>query len=121
MRILLAAIAFVCSVSAASAMSMSFTWGPTAKCFDSKSPPISLSKVPKGTVKLRFKMVDLNAINYNHGGGTVGYAGKNKLPYGAFRYRGPCPPTRHTYEIRVEALDSAGKVLANAKGRRAFP
>lgn len=106
---------------AASAMGMSFDWGPTKKCFDPKSPPISLSDVPKETKKLRFKMVDLNAMGFNHGGATIGYSGKNKLDYGAFRYKGPCPPQTHTYRISVDALDGAGKVLATAKASKRFP
>ena len=120
MRAILTAIVFGAMTASASAMSMSFDWGPTKSCFDPKSPPISLSDVPKGTVKLRFKMVDLNAINYPHGGGTVAYTGKNKLAYGAFRYKGPCPPTPHTYQFTVDALDKNGKKLATAKARKSF-
>jgi phosphatidylethanolamine-binding protein (PEBP) family uncharacterized protein len=106
---------------AASAMDISFEWGPTKKCFDPKSPPISLSDVPKDTKKLRFKMVDLNMIGFNHGGATLAYAGKNKFGYGAFRYQGPCPPQPHTYRISVDALDGAGKVLAKANASKRFP
>lgn len=120
MRLVIAASLVLAMSTAASAMSMSFDWGPTKSCFDPKSPPISLSGVPKGTVKLRFKMVDLNAINYPHGGGTVAYSGKNKLPYGAFRYKGPCPPTPHTYQFTVDALDKNGKELPTAKARKSF-
>ena len=117
---MLAAALMTGCMSGASAMSLSFEWGPTKKCFDSKSPPIKLGAVPKGTAKIRFKMVDLNAISYPHGGGTVKYAGKNNLPYGAFRYKGPCPPTTHTYQITATALDAKGKKLAVAKARRSF-
>lgn len=105
----------------ARAMDMSFEWGPTKKCFDGKSPPITLSGVPAGTAKLRFRMTDLDAPNFNHGGATVAYGGQKKLAYGAFRYRGPCPPSPHVYEIRVDALDAKGKVIAKAKARRRFP
>ncbi|MEP3436472.1 MAG: YbhB/YbcL family Raf kinase inhibitor-like protein [Hoeflea sp.] len=120
MRLLITALILAGTIGSASAMSMSFEWGPTKKCFDSKSPPISLSDVPDGTAKLRFKMVDLNAIGYPHGGGTVSYSGKNKLPYGAFRYKGPCPPSQHTYQFTVDALDKNGKKLATAKARKSF-
>ena len=120
MRFIVTAIMLLGMTFSASAMSMSFQWGPTKKCFDSKSPPISLSQVPKGTVKLRFKMVDLDAMSYRHGGGTVKYTGKNKLPYGAFRYKGPCPPVPHTYRFTVDALDKNGKKLATAKASKSF-
>ena len=105
----------------ASAMELSFSWGPTKKCFDSKSPPMTVSKVPNGTEKLKFKMVDRNAMGYRHGGGTVEFKGSGNLPYGAFRYKGPCPPSPHTYEFTVQAIDMSGKVLAKATARRKFP
>ncbi|TCR07286.1 phospholipid-binding protein [Neorhizobium sp. JUb45] len=102
-------------------MKASVEWGPTKKCFDSKSPPISLSGVPAGTVKLDIKMVDMDAMSYNHGGGKVDYKGQQSLPYGAFRYSGPCPPMRHTYRFTVKALDAVGKTLATAKASKDFP
>lgn len=107
----------------ASAMGLSFSWGPTKKCFDSKSPPMKLSAVPKGTAKLRFRMVDLDKPDYPHGGGTVKWGGGSSgaLPYGAFRYKGPCPPSPHTYRFTVDALDSGGKKLATAQASRRFP
>ena len=106
---------------AAAAMSLSFEWGPTTKCFDSKSPPMTVSQVPAGTKKLRIHMTDLNVPDYPPGGGTVAYSGGGTLPYGAFRYRGPCPPSPHVYRMTVEALDGAGKVLATATAKKRFP
>lgn len=118
------ALAFAMMVglpTAASAMGLSFAWGPTKKCFDPKSPPMTISAAPSGTKNLRIHMTDLEAPDYPHGGGTVAYAGNGKLLYGAFRYRGPCPPSPHTYRMTVEALDGAGKVLATATAKRRFP
>ncbi|MDN2568232.1 phospholipid-binding protein [Aquibium sp. A9E412] len=110
------------SVSVAHAdMGVSFQWGQTKKCFDRNSPPMTLSGVPAGTVQLDIRMTDLDAPNYNHGGGRVKYAGQTSLSYGAFRYKGPCPPSRHTYQFTVRALDARGKTLATARARRAFP
>jgi phosphatidylethanolamine-binding protein (PEBP) family uncharacterized protein len=115
-------IALAATTSAASAdMGMEFDWGPTKTCFDPNSPPITLSAVPRGTSKLVFRMVDRNAVGFNHGGGTVVYSGQKSLPYGAFRYKGPCPPQPHTYQITVKALDAAGKTLATARAERRFP
>lgn len=123
MRMMLAGSILLAMGSAASAeMHMSFEWGPTKKCFDPNSPPIHLSGVPEGTVKLAFMMSDLNAPNFHHGGGTVAYHGQSSLPYGAFKYKGPCPPSgSHTYVISVDALDAHGKTLAKAKASRHFP
>ena len=123
-KLAVAACAFIAAAglpAAASAMGLSFAWGPTQKCFDPKSPPMVVSAVPSGTKKLRVHMTDLEAPNYPHGGGTVAYDGKGKLPYGAFRYRGPCPPSPHTYRMTVEALDGSGKGLATATASRRFP
>ncbi|UDL89479.1 phospholipid-binding protein [Mesorhizobium sp. PAMC28654] len=122
LRLLLAIGFAVAMTTAASAgMTMNFEWGPTAKCFDPKSPPITLSGVPAGTKTLAFNMVDLDAPSFKHGGGTVAFGGQKNLPYGAFSYRGPCPPRPHTYEISVRALDGSGKALGTAKARRRFP
>ncbi|TPM34465.1 phospholipid-binding protein [Mesorhizobium sp. B2-3-5] len=122
MRLALAFGFIMAMTTAASAgMTMTFEWGPTAKCFDPKSPPITLSGVPAGTKTLAFRMTDLDAPDFKHGGGTVAFAGQKTLPYGTFSYRGPCPPKPHTYEISVRALDSTGKILATAKARKRFP
>ena len=109
------------SVSEAFAMSLTFKWGPTKSCFDRNSPPIRLSGVPKGTSKISFRMVDLDAPGYNHGGAVLKYRGKNVFPYGAFKYKGPCPPTRHRYRITATAYDKKGKSIARASAIRTFP
>nr|WP_225168732.1 phospholipid-binding protein [Ensifer sp. IC4062] len=103
-------------------MTVSFDWGPTKKCFDGKSPPMTLSGVPEGTTQLDIRMKDQNAPDFLHGGGKVAYEGQKSLPYGAFRYKGPCPPMgKHKYRFTVKALDSEGKVLGTAKADRMFP
>lgn len=122
MRIALAITILALTAGTASAdMSMKFDWGPSKKC-DSKSPPISVSGVPDGTVKLQFSMTDLNVPTFRHGGGSVDYKGQNAVPYGAFRYKGPCPPSGvHKYRITVKALDAKKKTLATASATQNFP
>lgn len=122
MRLLMASLILLGMGTAASAdMSMNFEWGPTKKCFDPKSPPIDVAGVPAGTATLAFTMSDVNAPGFRHGGGKVAYTGKNAIPYGAFRYKGPCPPSgTHTYVISVKALDASGKTLAKASASRPF-
>lgn len=112
--LLISAAAIITTGNAyAASMGVTFEWGPTKQCFDAKSPPIKLANVPQGTTKLQIKMVDQNASDFNHGGGDVAYKGQSQLPYGAFKYKGPCPPSgTHFYKITVKAVDSAGKVLA---------
>jgi hypothetical protein len=91
----------------------------------SGSPEFKLQGVPKGTAKLTFRMLDLNAPGFRHGGGEVAYTGKNVVPCGALRgnsYRGPSPPSgQHTYRWTIAAVDASGKVLAETKVERLFP
>jgi len=102
-------------------MTVAFEWGPTKQCFDTRSPPMHVSGAPGGTASLDIRMADLNS-DYVHGGGKVGFKGQGALPYGAFRYKGPCPPDGpHTYVFTVKALDAQGKTLATAKATRKFP
>ncbi|WP_137392879.1 YbhB/YbcL family Raf kinase inhibitor-like protein [Agrobacterium larrymoorei] len=122
MRLIIAAAISLTFVSSAMAdMKVSFEWGPTGKCFDSKSPPFKVSGVPTGTAKLGFDMKDLDAPDFYHGGGKVDYSGASEIPYGAFRYKGPCPPTKHRYRFIVKALDAKGKELAKATAAKSFP
>ncbi|MBL0375519.1 phospholipid-binding protein [Rhizobium sp. KVB221] len=123
MRTILTSIALLTLASAAHAdMKVSFDWGPTKKCLDSKSPPMKLSGVPEGTVKLDIRMRDQNVPGFMHGGGKVAYEGQKSLPYGAFRYKGPCPPSgKHKYRFTVKALDGKGKVIGTAQADKMFP
>ena len=122
MRLLLACsiIAGLTTVAHAD-MRVSFEWGPTKKCFDVNSPPFKLSGVPSGTASLDFQMTDRNAPTFHHGGGRVAYKGQASVPYGAFKYKGPCPPSGvHTYAFTVKALDGRGKTLATAEASQDF-
>ena len=107
---------------AQSSFSIDFTWQGTKACFDPQSPPFTLSGVPPGTKTLRFTMKDLDAPSFDHGGGTIAYTGQQRIPRGAFTYRGPCPPNgQHHYAWSVEALDAAGKALVVATMVKPFP
>lgn len=111
----------------AQAFSLSFQWGKLKLCTSGRpnrvtNPTFKLSRIPKGTEKLRFKMVDRNVPKYNHGGGTVRYKGKSTIGPGAFKYKSPCPPNgRHTYEWTVTAIGKGGKKLATAKSSKKYP
>lgn len=102
----------------ASAFGISFKW-----CGGS-SPAFSLSGVPKGTKSIMFNMVDNDAPNYQHGGGTVTYTGQTSLPCGALSsFTGPSPPggSVHTYVFTATALDPSGKTLGSARASKRFP
>ena len=105
---------------------ISFTWGDIPDCRTGraktvKSPRFVVKGVPAGTTKIQFKMKDLNARSYNHGGGTVAITGDGVVPFGSFTYKGPCPPSgTHTYEWTATAR-AGSKKLDTAKARRKYP
>jgi hypothetical protein len=112
----------------AQAFDLSFEWGPLKSCTSGTpntvaSPEFHLKDVPDGTTFIRFKLVDRNVPGYNHGGGTVAWAGGSKVPAGAFRYKSPCPPDgAHTYEWTATAqTKKTGGKLGEAKARRKYP
>ena len=78
------------------------TWEGVKACsgrpITSPSPAFSLAGVPANTAELEFRMVDLDAPSFNHGGGKVRYAGRARIPPGAFQFIGPCPPQTHRYD-----------------------
>jgi phosphatidylethanolamine-binding protein (PEBP) family uncharacterized protein len=108
--------------SPASAMSLKFSWKGYSACSTS-SPGFTLSEVPRGTVKLVFRMVDMDMTSYPHGGGSIAYAGNDTIRPGAFSYTGPCPPSgkQHRYQWTVQAVDADGSVLDSARSREKFP
>lgn len=102
-------------------LTVSFSWAKRHEC-SSTPPAFRIGGIPKGTKYLRFAMTDQDVPTFNHGGGTIAYKGSGRIPEGAFRYTGPCPPSgRHSYEITVEALDANKRVLASGRAVRVFP
>ena len=105
---------------------ISFGWGDIPACNTGRpnrvgSPAFVLKGVPKGTTQIEFKLVDLNVPSYNHGGGKVKVSSDGKMPFGAFKYKSPCPPGEvHTYEWRATAK-AGRKVLATATAQRKYP
>lgn len=104
------------------AFSASFSWRGIPAC-SGTSPAFTLSKVPSGTTRLRFAMQDYDAPNFNHGGSTIPYDGKGRVPQGAVGYVGPCPPGGqvHRYVWTIEALNASGAVLARTQAQGRFP
>src|SRR5204863_7775782 len=125
-RALLAAAVIVLLAAPAQAFEVSFDWGNVPSCTTGipitvPSPEFKLSRVPEGTAKLDFHLHDLNA-DYDHGGGSVAYAGEGSVAPGAFTYQSPCPPDGpHVYEWTVTAFDAQGKEIGMAKVQRRYP
>lgn len=126
----LAAIALIVSALPAHAFDIRFAWGATPACDSGHpsviaSPEFRLTDVPPGTRVIEFRMIDLNAPDFRHGGGTVPYVGGDVVPAGAFRYLGPCPPIgSHRYMWTAVARDRGttfGRTLGEASAARSFP
>jgi len=126
----LAAVALIASALPAAAFELSFSWGTTPACNSGHpsvigSPEFKLTDVPAGTRVIEFQMIDLNAPDFRHGGGTVPYAGGGLVEAGTFRYLGPCPPTgTHRYMWSAKAKDRGttfGRTLGEASTARSFP
>ncbi len=116
-RFILAVSLILPGAASAADFSFSFKW-----C--SGSPSFTLTNVPSGTAKLDLRMMDYQAPSYHHGGGVLVYKNQKTIPCGALAgmdYAGPSPPSPHTYEWTIKALDKNGAVLAKATATRRFP
>ena len=124
---LLALAAAACATSQPQAprgapeLGVEFTWTGVAPCTD-VSPGIIVRDVPAGTRRFRVELVDVDSVMSRHGGGEVAAGPGGEIPAGALKsYRGPCPSQKPVeYEMRVWALDGAGRVLAEGKERQIF-
>lgn len=124
---LLSLAAFTVSATVASAdFTINFGWGNTPSCNTGRaktigSPKFVVKGLPAGTDNVQFRMKDLDAPSYNHGGGKVQMSSDGVVPAGAFKYKGPCPPNQvHTYQWTATAKKGSTK-LGTAKVQRKFP
>jgi phosphatidylethanolamine-binding protein (PEBP) family uncharacterized protein len=112
----------------AAAFSFTFDWAGLKLCTSGSpntvvNPRFVLSDVPPGTAFIRFRLVDRNVPDYDHGGGLVAWTGSGVIAPGAFRYKSPCPPNgRHTYEwtATAQSRKNGGK-LGVAKAALPYP
>jgi phosphatidylethanolamine-binding protein (PEBP) family uncharacterized protein len=113
------------TAEAQTAFTIAPSWEGIATCngrpVNSPSPKIRIANAPAGTVQLEFKMADLDAPRFSHGGGKVSYSGGNEVGAGAFTFTGPCPPATHRYEWSVIARDAQGNSLGTAKAVIKYP
>ena len=99
-------------------LAVDFSWKGVPPC-SNVSPRLVVHNAPPGTARFRVELVDKSTAFARHGGGEVAAPPNGVLAPGAVpNYRGPCPSQiAIVYEIRVWALDAAGKTLA--RGSRA--
>jgi phosphatidylethanolamine-binding protein (PEBP) family uncharacterized protein len=124
-------IFFITSIAIAEDFTISFGWGDDLQLCTSgnpnnvTNPEFVLSNVPEGTKFIQFVMTDLDAPNYQHGGGTIKYTGQNIIEPGVFSYQSPCPPSgQHRYEWTAKAKNKTSmfaKTLGKAKAMKLYP
>jgi len=126
-NIAIATCALWLSASAAHAQfSLSFSWGDIPLCTTGSpntvgNPRFTLVDVPAGTQTIEFRLRDLNAPGYNHGGARLTTNGATVIPFGTFTYRSPCPPGGvHTYRWTATARQGR-TVLGVATADRRYP
>jgi len=114
--------------TAAAAFEIQFNWDGLKSCTSGNpntvaNPKFVLKDVPEGTKFIRFKLVDTNVREYNHGGGVVAFSGQGVIEPGAFKYKSPCPPSgSHKYEWTATAQSKkSGGEIGKAKASRKYP
>ena len=115
------------NVAVAEDFAFEFSWGNIPRCtsgFPNRvaNPVFTVTSVPAGTARIDFSLTDLDAPNYNHGGGRVAYSGQQTIQPGAFKYESPCPPSgQHRYRWTARAKNKDGKTLAKAEAMKKYP
>lgn len=127
LAVVTAIVAMMAGSANADSFTIQFDWGGLKSCNSGNprvvpNPRFSVSGLPEGTAAVEFKLKDLDAPSYSHGGGKVKMSANGQVPSGAFKYKSPCPPnTVHTYEWTATAKDAKGKKLGVAKAARKYP
>jgi phosphatidylethanolamine-binding protein (PEBP) family uncharacterized protein len=127
-RLSIALMTLVLSTASANAFEIGFDWTGLKSCTNGRpntvaNPGFALKDVPEGTKFIKFRLVDRDVPDFNHGGGVVAWSGEATVPKGAFKYKSPCPPNgTHTYEWTATAQTKKnGGKLAVAKASRRYP
>jgi len=82
LKLAFAAAAAIALAAPASAFEIGFSWDGLKSCTSGNpntvaNPRFVLKDVPEGTKFIRFKLVDTNVREFNHGGGVVAYTGQD--------------------------------------------
>lgn len=103
-------------------LDIDFVWPVDQKCFDPRSPAITISGPTGDIAMFRVRMMDLDNM-HDHGGGTAPNDPSGTIAMGALTgYQGPCPGWgAPRYRITVEGLDAAGVVIAMGRKTRRWP
>jgi len=110
----------VLTPASALAMRVEIPFDPALTCFDSKSPAIVLKDVPAGTVELKVRIKNVGD-SFGTSSKTLPYAGEGRVAKGAIRHFAACRDFGRwggdggSIEVRIQARDASGKVLASAR------
>jgi len=102
------------------AMRIEIPFDPALTCFDSKSPAIVLKDVPAGTAELKVRIRNVGD-SAGTSSKTLAYAGEGRIAKGALRHFPACSHVGRwggdggAIEVRVQARDASGKVLASGR------
>ena len=119
-----------CNISQAGDFKIEFSWEGLKLCntgspFIVSNPIFKVSGLPKGTEGIEFRLQDLYAPSFNHGGGWIEISKDGKVASNSFKYKSPCPPSgKHRYKWTAKAKDKkgrSGKTLATATAIRFYP
>lgn len=105
---------------AASAMRVEIPFDPALTCYDAKSPAIVLKDVPAGTVELKVRIKNVGD-SFGTSSKTLAYGGEGRIAKGAIRHFPGCSSFGRwgadggAIEVRVQARDASGKVLASGR------
>jgi hypothetical protein len=107
--------------SRAPELSIEFTFTGVQPCTN-VSPRIVVRDVPPAAKRLRVELVDTDTAFARHGVSEVEVPRDGVLAPGALKsYRGPCISQQAiVYELRVEALDEGGRVVARGAEKAAY-
>lgn len=127
LTILSAASVLLLAAAPALAMRVNVPGDWTRSCYDSKSPVILLSRVPAGTATLKIRIRNLGEWTDVPSTTTIPYKG-DRIEKGAVRHFVRCPIGMRPFgkggaavEIRVQARDANGKVIATARDDAYYP
>ena len=101
-------------------LGVEFTWAGVPPC-SNVSPRIVVRDFPPTTKRFRVELVDVDSAFGRHGTSDV-EAPTGVIAAGALKsYRGPCPSQQAiVYEMRVQALDEGGRVIAQGAERSTY-
>ena len=125
------------NTSFAGNITLSFDWGNIPRCTSGNpnavsNPIFTISSIPANAKWAKFKLIDMNAMSYFHGGGwvelegntTIDEGGNIVIDRGKFMYKSPCPPSgshRYRWEVYFTEVDYSTTIIDGASTSKLYP